>query len=157
MLVRRSRAVGLPAALPDIHGLAIRVRTVEGGADLLLASTGWGRVTRFVLTASRDPAARPLTTLLPYRTPRGPLLVGARARGPHSYTLAWSVRGGAWQTFGVLMLSGRPAVDQQVSFDPVRRQLLGLEQYPAVVWLREPAYRRARSSSDREPHVPGER
>jgi hypothetical protein len=156
VLVRRSRAVGLPAALPDIHGLAIRVRTAEGDADLLLASTGWGRVTRFVLTASRDPAARPLTTLLPYRTPHGPLLVGARAMGPHSYTLAWSVHGGPWQTFGVLMLSRLLAGDQQVSFDPVRHQVPGLEQYPAVVRLREPAYRRARASSGRAPDDPGD-
>lgn len=69
VLVRRSRAVGLPDAVPDVHGLAIRVPVGEGSyADLLLASTGWGRVGRFVLSASRDPGGRPLTTLLPYRS-----------------------------------------------------------------------------------------
>jgi hypothetical protein len=150
VVVRLSRAVGLPAALPDIHGLAIRLRADEGDADLLLASTGWGRFSRFVLTASRDPSARPMTTLLPYRTQAGPLLIGARAMGPHSHTLAWAVRGGAWQTFGVLILSGETAADQDISFDPVRHQLPGLEQYPALVRLREPAYTRARASSDRE-------
>jgi hypothetical protein len=149
-VVRLSRAIGLPAPLPDIHGLAIRVLTPEGGADLLLASTGWGRLTRFVLTASRDPSARPLTTLLPYRTARGPLLIGARVLGPESHTLAWAPPGGEWQEFGVLIRSNRQAGDQEISFDPVRRQLPGLEQYPAVVRLREPAYTRARASSDRE-------
>ncbi|MET1059109.1 MAG: hypothetical protein ABWX84_05910 [Nocardioides sp.] len=149
VLVRLSRAVGLPPALPDIHGMAIRVRSDEGDADLLLASTGWGRFSRFVLTASRDPSARPMTTLLPYRTDTGPLLIGARSMGPHSSTLAWAVHGGPWQTFGVLILSRRPATDQEISFDPVRHQLPGLEQYPVVVRLREPSYTRARASSDR--------
>lgn len=156
VLVRRSRAIGLPAALPDIHGLAIRVRTDDGDADLLLASTGWGRLTRFVLTVSRDPAGRPLTTLLPYRTPGGPVLIGARAMGPDSYTLTWAVHGGPWQTFGVLILSRRPAGEPDISFDPVRHQLAGLEQYPAVVRLREPAYHRARASSDRAADGPPE-
>jgi hypothetical protein len=149
VLVRLSRAVGLPAALPDIHGLAIRVRTDEGDADLLLASTGWSRFSRFLLTASRDPSARPMTTLLPYRTQTGPLLIGARAMGPHSHTLAWALRGGPWQTFGVLILSGATAAHQDISFDPVRHQLPGLEQYRAVARLREPAYHRARAASDR--------
>ena len=149
VLVRLSRAVGLPAAFPDIHGMAIRVLTDHGDADLLLASTGWGRLTRFVLTASRNPSSRPMTTLLPYRTKTGPLLVGARAMGPHSYTLAWAIRGGPWQTFGVLILTRRPAADQDISFDPVRHQLPGLEQYPAVARVREPSYHRARASSNR--------
>ena len=49
VLVRQSRAVGLPAPVPDIFGLALRVPTGEGRhGDLLLASTGLGR-----LTASR--------------------------------------------------------------------------------------------------------
>lgn len=149
VLVRLSRAVGLPAALPDIHGLAIRVLTPEGGADLLLASTGWGRLSRFVLTASREPSRRPMTTLLPYRAPSGAVLIGARATGPASYTLAWAPHNGEWQTFGVLNLNGRPAADRAISFDPVRRRLPGLEQYAAVSRLREPAYRRARASSGR--------
>ena len=47
VLVRQSRAVGLPSPVPDIFGLAVRVPT-EGGrhGDLLFASTGLGRLTR---------------------------------------------------------------------------------------------------------------
>ena len=50
--------------------------------SLLLASTGLGRLTRFTLTAARSPYRRPLTTLLPYRTPAGAVLLSAvfRAR-----------------------------------------------------------------------------
>jgi hypothetical protein len=48
--VRQSRAVGLPSPAPDIFGLAVRVPT-EGGrhGDLLFATTGLGRITRFTL------------------------------------------------------------------------------------------------------------
>ena len=42
VVVRVSRAIGLPDAVPDIHGLAVRVPTPAGVGDLLFASTGWG-------------------------------------------------------------------------------------------------------------------
>jgi hypothetical protein len=91
--VRESRSVGLPEGLPDIHGLAVRVTNPDGTpGDLLLATTGWGRLTRFVLTVSRTTYGRPMTTLLPYRTDAGPVLLGARSdpacgsrrTGPHA-------------------------------------------------------------------------
>ena len=89
VLVRRSRAIGLPRSVPDIHGLAMRVPRPDGGhGDLLFATTGWGRLTRFLLTASRSPAGRPMTTLLPYETEQGALLLGARATGEESFELA---------------------------------------------------------------------
>lgn len=146
VLVRRSRAVGLPAPLPDIHGLAVRVPLgPDDHGDLLLASTGWGRATRFLLTASRRPEGRPLTTLLPYRTPAGPLLVGARAQGEDRFELACAVGLREWRPFATLDLTPAGA-DLEVSFDPVRRQLPGLEQYDWVERLREPSYATARGS-----------
>lgn len=147
VLVRRSRAVGLPPGWPDVHGLAVRVPTGAASyADLLLASTGTGRVTRFLLTASRSPTRRPMTTLLPYRSPTGPRLLLARAVGDGSrWELAHAVGRGPWQPFGELRL-GEEVADALVSFDPVQHRLPGLEQYPAVIRLREPAYARARST-----------
>lgn len=147
VLVRRSRAIGLPGSVPDIHGLAVRVPLPNGGyGDLLLASTGWGRLTRFVLTASRSPQGRPMTTLLPYRTDRGPLLLGARATGEESFELAVAAPEGDWARFAELRLSAVPATDPEISFDPVANQLPGLEQYDAVERLREPSYHTARAS-----------
>ncbi|HYF72422.1 MAG TPA: hypothetical protein VD864_06355 [Nocardioides sp.] len=147
VLVRRSRAIGLPGTMPDIHGLAVRVPRSDGGnGDLLLASTGWGRLTRFVLTASRSPRTRPMTTLLPYRTARGPLLLGARATGEESFELAVATPEGEWSRFAELRLSSRPGEDAQISFDPVANQLPGLRQYDAVERLREPSYHSARAS-----------
>jgi hypothetical protein len=147
VLVRRSRAIGLPGSAPDIHGLAVRVPRPGGGhGDLLLATTGWGRLTRFVLTVSRSPRRRPMTTLLPYRTARGPLLIGARSTGEESFELAVAAPEGEWVRFAELRLSALPADDSDVSFDPVTNQLPGLEQYDAVERLREPSYRTARAS-----------
>lgn len=147
VLVRRSRAVGLPAGWPDVHGLAVRVPTGEASyADLLLASTGAGRVTRFLLTASSSPTGRPMTTLLPYRSPGGPLLLLAQAVDDGStWELAHATGRGPWRPFGELLL-GEQVGDPLVSFDPLANRLPGLEQYPAVVRLREPAYARARST-----------
>jgi hypothetical protein len=145
-VVRLSRAIGLPARLPDIHGLAVRLGSGDDAGDILFASTGWGRLSRFVLTASRDPGGRPLTTLLPYRTDLGALLLGARAVGVETYELSWAHRGGDWQLFAVLRLSTERAAEQRISFDPVRHQVSGLHQYPSVVRLREPSYAQARRS-----------
>src|SRR5579875_1666650 len=83
VMVRVSRAIGLPAQLPDIMGVAIRITwrdsdsRVDGAdgkhrvADLLFASTGDTAVGRFVLQPRAKSASGPLTTLLPVRTKRG--------------------------------------------------------------------------------------
>lgn len=146
VVVRLSRAIGLPGALPDIHGLALRVPVGDAYGDVLFASTGWGRLSRFVLTASRSPRDRPMTTLLPYKSPAGPLLLGLCATGAHTYELACALYDDDWRPFADLRLSTPVDTDEDVSFDPVRNQLPDLEQYATVEKLREPSYSRARSS-----------
>lgn len=147
VLVRRSRALGLPAGMPDIHGLAVRVPLEGGGhGDLLFAMTGAGRLTRFTLTAARSPYSRPMTTLLPYRTPTGPRLLGAVARAEDRYELTYASPGGDWHRFADLVLSSTHGPDALVSFDPVRNTLPGLDNYEWVRRLREPAYGTARHS-----------
>jgi hypothetical protein len=149
VLVRQSRAVGLPPPAPDLFGLAVRVPT-EGGrhGDLLFASTGLGRLTRFTLTSARSPYGRPLTTLLPYRTPAGAVLLSAVFRDETTVALAWALRSGPWHPFAELLLHKGPVdeVDMPLSFDPVRNVLPGLETYCWVRRLREPAYTTARRS-----------
>ena len=149
VLARESRSIGLPESFPDIHGLAIRVTNADHSpGDLLLATTGWGRLTRFVLTASRTTYGRPMTTLFPYRTDAGPVLLGARSDHPGVVQLACAIGGGPWRTFAELRISRDEAPDPTISFDPVVNPIHGLEQYPAVMRLREPAYRSARRSRD---------
>lgn len=149
VVVRLSRAVGLPDGVPDIHGLALRVLGSGGPADLLFANTGTRRLTRFALTASRHPRARPMTTLLPYRTVTGPVLLRVDSATPidgaDRYELSWARPWGRWRPFATLTLDQHHA-DASISFDPVVHQLPGLAQYPAVLRLREPAYSRARRS-----------
>jgi hypothetical protein len=149
VVVRRSRAVGLPSPLPDVVGLAVRVTLATGGyGDLLFASTGLGRLTRFTLTATRSPYRRPLTTLLPYRAPAGPVVLSARSRDEQILDLAWAVGMGSWHRFAELRIL-RDIGDQRdllLSFDPVRNVLPGLENYDWVRRLREPSYATARAS-----------
>jgi hypothetical protein len=156
VLVRQSRAVGLPAVAPDIFGLAVRVPLPDDRyGDLLFASTGLGRVSRFTLTASRSPYRRPLTTLLPYRTPAGAVLLAAVHRDERTIDLSCAVLTGDWKPFGVLRLESdgpTAALDAPISFDPLLNTLPGLENYGWVRRLREPSYftaRRSRRQGDR--------
>jgi hypothetical protein len=139
----------MPAPAPDVFGLAIRV-PIDGvrHGDLLFATTGLGRLTRFMLTAARSPHGRPMTTLLPYRTPAGALLLSAVFLDEVTIALGWAIGGGPWHPFAELALH-EPAVgeaDRALSFDPVENELPGLEVYDWVRRLREPAYAGARRS-----------
>ncbi len=145
VIVRLSRAVGLPGGVPDIFGLALRVPVDEGHGDLLFASTGLGRIGRFVLRPSSSPFARPMTTLLPYRTEHGPLLLAAAATSDDTFDLLCAVGTAPWRSAGTLrLLTESP--DAMISFDPLVNTLPGLDNYPFVQALREPAYRIARRS-----------
>lgn len=147
VLVRESRGIGLPDRMPDVHGLAVKVTGPDGSqGDLLLGSTGWGRLTRYLATASRTTYGRPMTTLLPYRTAAGPVLIGARAIGVETIELACAVGTGEWRHFADLRLSTTYVDDPDVYFDPVVNQLPGLDQYGWVERMREPAYAEARAS-----------
>lgn len=145
VLVRMSRAVGLPQRFPDIFGLALRIPVGERHADLLFASTGLGRIGRFVLRPSRSALGRPMTTLLPYRTDQGPLLLAAVPASADTFDISCACGSGAWRRVGTLQLMG-PGADALISFDPLLNTVPGLENYPFVRALREPAYRTARLS-----------
>ncbi len=149
VLLRWSRAIGLPAPLPDIHGLAVRlVHPGRPPGDLLLATTGWSRLTRVVLLPGLS-RWRPMTSLLPYATPSGAVLLGALP-GERATSLHVASPWGPWQLFAELHEVEGPGADEQIDFDPVENPLPGLPFPPWVRRLREPAYqsaRRSRSSS----------
>lgn len=146
VLVRLSQAVGLPTWLPDIQGLALRIDPDEDPGDLLFATTGHGRITRFLLTPSRD-FGRPMTTLLPYRTSAGPVLLGARRTDEGVFELSWATTTGPWRAFAnVTLPPSQEMGDVEISFDPILNCVPGLEPYDWVRKLREPSYLEARQS-----------
>ncbi|HEY1119179.1 MAG TPA: hypothetical protein VGE43_15810 [Acidimicrobiales bacterium] len=145
VLVRVSRAIGLPGPFPDFYGLAVRLRKGQTRyGDLLLASTGWDPVTRHLLVPAWSP--RPLTTLLPYRAPQGPVVIGAQPIDERGYELSWARVGKGWHPLGELTLDEPLAEEDEVSFDPVLNTLPGLAQYTWVERLRERSYAVARAS-----------
>lgn len=151
--MRFSRSVGLPAPLPDVLGLAVRVPVEEDGhGDVLLATTGTGRWGRFLLRPTRHRAGF-YSSLIPYQTPTGPLLVATSstdADGCH-FELVCARLQGPWSSFG--QLSVPPAMerghDTSTAFDPVLNVVPGLTSDPWVAQLRQYAYaasRRARAA-----------
>lgn len=162
-LVRISRSVGLPRPAPDIEGLAIRVPTAPEPADLLFASTGAGRWGRHLLVPRVRLEAGPLTTLLPLRSPTGPVLLGffpaqPDADGDATFRMRWSRPAGSWHDVGWLRLGG-PAGDEEdppVRFDPVLRPVPGLAHYPVWAALREPPYLSARAAHPAGSDDPGD-
>jgi hypothetical protein len=162
-VARLSRAVGLPSGVPDILGLALRFGDPGGPRhDLLLASTGLGPVTRFMLQPRQDPLDTTYSCLLPYAGPGGPLVLAAapavtprrkaegspgaaRGRRLTFHMLVAALRG-RWQEFGRLELTVRAGgePDPPLRFDPILNPLPDLGWYPALVRLREPAYAAAR-------------
>lgn len=147
VLVRFSRAVGLPRPVPDILGLALRIRTSQGDADLLLATTGAGTLSRFALLPRND-VATTYGSLMAYRTPTGPLWFFASVPDEEPSRIAVSVSGprGPWVAFADVQLDGEPRTDPPISFDPVANPLPGLQLYAWERRMRHGAYASARAA-----------
>jgi len=116
-----------------------------------------GRVSRFLLLPTRRPRTRTLTTLLPYRSPTGPVLLAARPTRPGRYDLLWARPTGGWQRFAELVLAHGDRHDAALSFDPMTHALPGLPGYEWTRRLRRPAYASARRArgTDEDPARPG--
>ncbi len=169
-LVRLSRGAGLPQPLPDLLGLAVRLpgtADAEGPVDLLLSTTGRGRLTRWVL-APRWDAGATYSSLMGYRTAAGPVFlaalpdpgappvtaepgpIAAAARaGRLAFTLAAARGLGAWQPFARLrLLAPVPEVDPDLRFDAVRNPPPGLVPDGPMARFRAPAYAAAQQGRD---------
>lgn len=150
-LVRASYAVGTGPRLPDIEGLAVRLTTAPP-TDMLFASTGAGRWSRFTLVARRPGHHGALGSLLPVQGDRGVvfiLLTPDQPSGPEgwptSYELSWASTAGAWTPCADLQIDWLPgAPDTDVRFEPVRHPWPGVRQLPWVQAIRAPAYTAAR-------------
>lgn len=157
--VRFSRSLGLPVPRPDILGMALRIATQPNQfGDVLLATTGTGVLGRYVLFPARRHGLRAYTSLFPYKTVAGPLLLAAipTPGSPRHYELAYSTPTGPWQPFGTLELTQTTyrSQDLDLSFDPVQNVVPGLETYDWAAQLRKFSYaasRRAREHRHGQP------
>ena len=162
-IVRFSRAAGLPAPVPDVLGLALRLGTGGEQHDLLLATTGMRPGWRHMLFPRRHALRAPYGSLLPYDAAGRRVLIAAvpeadaphgisnadvaRALAPASHTFQLMVATllGNWTPFAQLTVTRHDNVfDVPIAFDPVLNPLPGLPLGQPFRSLREPAYRAAR-------------
>ncbi|MGX9900097.1 SRPBCC family protein [Arthrobacter sp. SA17] len=167
---RYSRSIGLPAPLPDILGLALRLEDDGGPEDVLFATTGWSWPARFALLPRRDPIKATFTTLMPYKGARGPVLLGLTKESSRTalqgtasletqpladdWVLAmhYARPSGPWIRFGTLTLRPAPdAGDTGLRFDPVLNPLKNAGTYAWTRRLRAPAYGTARQPNAHKP------
>lgn len=163
-VVRLSRGAGLPAALPDLLGLAVRLPGPDGPVDLLLSGTGRGRLTRWLPVPRRN-ARSVYGSIMGYRTTAGPVFLAAlpdpgaavsaepgavaAAAERLTFTLAAARGAEAWQPFARLRLLGPvPELDPDLRFDAVRHPPPGLVPDGPMARFRAPAYAAARRGRD---------
>lgn len=109
-VVRISRGIGLPEALPDILGVAVKVLDAHGPGidqDLLLATSASGFPGHHVLVPTRRVTARAFSSVLPYTNARGErFLVGALPDDTtgRCFRLAVARVLGPWQPVGTVRL-----------------------------------------------------
>ncbi len=170
---RFSRSIGLPQALPDVLGLALRVTPgvgtsgTGGPADVLFSSTGWRLPGRFLLQPRLDVDGATMTTLMPYRGRKGPVLLGLRtvslpagslSSGEWVLGLYWARPAGRWRQCGELVLrAGSQPGDTRLRFNPLENQPPGAQTYAWTRRLRERSYRRAQrpapAAVERSAHI----
>jgi hypothetical protein len=162
-VVRFSRGAGLPEPLPDLLGIGVRL---EGAADLgrpfdlLMTSTGSGRLTRHVLRPARTFGSGRASTLLPYAGPDGSVVLSVRVTDGQvggladvrrrcgdptgdglTLELSRSDAGGGWVPFGQVHVRGLldEADERALDLDPFHT---GPDLVPSGLLnrLRRPAY-----------------
>lgn len=184
--VRWSRAAGLPPRWPDGLGLAVCVEDAGGPGvpvDLLLTSSGTGRLGRHVPRPRRDALAGPYSTLLAYRVgDRDRVILAAPARITHVRAGRRRVRGEPaalrraldhgplrldlraaapdepWRTFAVLTVETPEPYPEAATptYDPYLHSLPGLRPTHRLHGLRAAAYSGSRHGRQAVPTVPHE-
>ncbi|CAM3826450.1 hypothetical protein KIPE111705_26860 [Kibdelosporangium persicum] len=164
--VRLSKGVGLPGDWPDVRGLAIRIPDAAGQGrpvDLLLSTTGSGRLTRWLPVFRRGwTRGCVYGSVMPFRTDHGLVSMAAipdptPGRLPESVHLMLAKPLGRWRAWGRLVLTEH-LPDAQIRFDPIVNVHPNLVPVPrALAQLRRLAYagsRRGNPTGDREIRAP---
>ncbi|MCF6514006.1 phosphodiesterase [Blastococcus sp. MG754427] len=159
-VIRFSRGAGLPAPLPDVLGLAVRLPGDDDEpVDLLLSTSGRGPLARRVPVLRSDAAAT-YGSIMAYRSAAGPVRLAAfpdvaplpsdpepvaAAAGTVQFTLAVAPGVQGWRPFATLRTTGAHGpLDTGLRFDAVRHPPPGLVADGPLARFREPAYLTAR-------------
>jgi hypothetical protein len=142
-IVRVSRSLGLPAWLPDLIGLAVRIPDAYGpGADqdFLLVTSVDRPVLHHIFVPAKDPQARVYSSSLPYRAGDERFLVGALPEGEDRFALAVAAVGGRFRRVATLEVGARlPDAANGIRFNPFNTGG-GLEPTGPLNRLRDYAY-----------------
>ena len=172
VIARVSKAIGTPASLPDIIGLAIRIPPAPFTAtawDILLVSAGRGLATKFALRPTTS-WSTPVSSLMPlhhrgrYWWVRGQMItdiaqaglslddVGNRiARGGVEFAIDQAAGTQGFRPLARLTLSEVLPDDtaHEVAFDPTIHSAPGVELAPRwLTGIRRRAYERSREGRD---------
>ncbi|TDB94810.1 DUF1990 family protein [Actinomadura sp. 7K534] len=163
-LARLSRAVGLPVALPDILGLALRWPQADTGdgstAELLLATTGHSVLGRRLLRPMSRWSPAFYGSLLAYRVGDRRVLLGAVGRREPAvparldalahaaderalqFDLVVATEFGRWERFGELRLTGPARGDDEhpMRFNPARHPIHQMPPAGLLQQVRGPTY-----------------
>ncbi|RBY92007.1 phosphodiesterase [Blastococcus sp. TBT05-19] len=161
VVVRLSRGAGLPAPLPDVLGLAVRMGSDDDPVDILLSSTGQGRLGRLVPVPRVD-AEGVYSSIMAFRSAAGPIrfaalpraasvssdpepVAAAAAHGAIDLSLAAAVGSEGWRPFARLRsTSARGPLDSAIRFDAVLNPPPGLTADGPMARFCRPAYATAR-------------
>jgi hypothetical protein len=147
VLVRCSRALGLPQPAPDILGFAIRFPDAYGAdrhQDLLCVTSIDAPVGHHALVPTRGFFSRPYSTLLAYRLPEGIRLFGVlpRDRGTNTFVLALAPLSRRFDGVGSIALGEQipPAEGERLRFNPWNCGG-GIRPTGPLMGIRDAAYR----------------
>jgi hypothetical protein len=107
VLVRFSRGAGLPDALPDVLGMAIRIPDADGGGhpqDLMLSTGGGSPLLRRMLVPRWDYRASTYTSLISYQIAGRDRLVAALP-DEGAFLLATASGASPWSPFARLTVA----------------------------------------------------
>jgi hypothetical protein len=142
-VARLSRALGLPAPLPDLLGIAARIELDAGPQDLLLVSSARPPGIRHLLLPTRGGfAANTYSSILPYRIDDEVRLFGAQPLGSLEYELGIASLTGEWERFGRLRIRAAldPETTENLRLNPWNTAA-GLEPVGPLNGLRRSSYR----------------
>ncbi|WP_165970408.1 DUF1990 family protein [Actinomadura sp. 6K520] len=170
---RLSRAVGLPTALPDILGLALRWPQADvpdgSTAELLLATTGRSVLGRRLLRPMTRWSPAFYGSLLAYRVGDRKVLLGAVGQWepavparlealahavderPLRFDLVVATEFGPWERFGELRLTGPARGDDQqpMRFNPALHPIRELAPTGLLQQVRGPTYAAVQATARR--------